>query len=72
VAIGRVYISRDVVFDENIFPFFELHAHAGAQLHVKILLLPPSLHNFHGHGVVANHRANGADPGSEFTGMLRN
>jgi histone deacetylase 1/2 len=25
VSTGRVYISRDVVFDENIFPFASLH-----------------------------------------------
>lgn len=29
-STGRVYISRDVVFDEHIFPFAELHANAGA------------------------------------------
>lgn len=44
-ATGRVYISRDVVFDENIFPFASLHENAGARLHSEILLLPPSLRN---------------------------
>jgi hypothetical protein len=36
VSTGRVYISRDVVFDENIFPFAALHPNAG------VLLLPTS------------------------------
>ena len=42
---GRVYISRDVVFDEHVFPFVELHLDAGARLRSKILLLPPTLTN---------------------------
>jgi hypothetical protein len=51
VSIGRVYISRGVVFDENIFLFAKLHPNASAKLRSKILLLPPcllaskSLHN---------------------------
>jgi hypothetical protein len=40
---GRIYISRDVVFDQHIFPFSKLHPNAGARLHSEILLLPPSL-----------------------------
>ena len=39
----RVYISRDVVFDEAIFPFSELHEKAGARLRKEILLLPNHL-----------------------------
>jgi hypothetical protein len=39
VSEGRIYISRDVVFDETIFPFSELHPNAGARLHEEILLL---------------------------------
>lgn len=35
---GRVYISRDVVFDENVFPFASLHPNAGARLRAEILL----------------------------------
>ena len=27
---GRIYVSRDVVFDENVFPFSTLHPNAGA------------------------------------------
>lgn len=36
------HISRDVVLDENIFPFQSLHPNAGAQLRAEILLLPDS------------------------------
>jgi histone deacetylase 1/2 len=39
-STGRVYISRDVIFDENVFPFSELHPNAGAHLRQEILLLP--------------------------------
>lgn len=37
VSTGRVYISRDVIFDENIFPFTKLHPNAGALLRSEIL-----------------------------------
>jgi hypothetical protein len=42
VSTGRVYISRDVVFDENLFPFSDLHPNAGRRLKEDILLLPSS------------------------------
>jgi hypothetical protein len=42
ISTGRVYISRDVVFDENVFPFASLHPNAGALLKKEILLLPSS------------------------------
>jgi histone deacetylase 1/2 len=42
VSTGRVYISRDVVFDENVFPFVALHPNAGTRLKQDILLLPSS------------------------------
>jgi histone deacetylase 1/2 len=32
VTSGRVYISRDVVFDETVFPFSKLHPNAGSLL----------------------------------------
>ena len=32
VSTGRIYISRDVIFDETIFPFAKLHSNAGALL----------------------------------------
>jgi hypothetical protein len=42
---GRVYISRDVVFDETMFPFSEMHPNAGARLRQEIPLLPQHLLN---------------------------
>uniref|UniRef100_A0A8R7Q7D9 Integrase catalytic domain-containing protein n=1 Tax=Triticum urartu TaxID=4572 RepID=A0A8R7Q7D9_TRIUA len=45
ISTGRVYISRDVVFDENVFPFSTLHPNAGARLRAEILLLSPDLLN---------------------------
>ena len=42
---GRIYISRDVVFDETLFPFSKLHSNAGARLQSEILLLPSHLLN---------------------------
>jgi hypothetical protein len=39
VKEGRVYISWDVVFDENVFPFADLHPNVGALLRSEILLL---------------------------------
>jgi hypothetical protein len=43
IKTGQVYISRDVVFDETMFPFSSLHPNAGALLRQEILLLPESL-----------------------------
>ena len=48
---GRVYLSRDVIFDEQVFPFSKLHPNAGAQLRSEILLLPDTLRD-HGLGDV--------------------
>jgi hypothetical protein len=45
VSSRRVYISRDVVFDESVFPFQNLHPNAGARLRQEILLLDSSLFN---------------------------
>jgi hypothetical protein len=42
---GRIYISRDVVFDENIFPFAAMHKNAGARLRQELQLLPDILLN---------------------------
>jgi histone deacetylase 1/2 len=44
IKSGRVYISRDVVFDESVFPFSNLHPDAGS-LSREILLLPEHLQN---------------------------
>jgi hypothetical protein len=43
---GRLYISRDIIFDETVFPFALLHSIAGAQLREEINLLPLSLQPF--------------------------
>jgi hypothetical protein len=45
IAFGRIYISRDVVFDESIFPFSKLNPNAGARLRSELLLLPQDLLN---------------------------
>ena len=51
VSSGRIYISRDVVFDETIFPFSKLHPNAGALLRAEIALLPDYMPNSdHGGG----------------------
>jgi len=44
ISSGRLYISRDVIFDENIFPFVDLHPNAGAQLRKDFILLPDNLY----------------------------
>jgi hypothetical protein len=52
ISTGRLYISRDIVFDETVFPFTSLHSNAGARLRAEINLLPLSLQpfNLHNHG----------------------
>lgn len=45
VSTGRVYVSRDFTFDEQVFPFATLHPNAGARLKAEISLLPSSLTN---------------------------
>jgi hypothetical protein len=40
VAAGRVYISRDIVFDESVYPFSKLNPNAGVHLRSEVLLLP--------------------------------
>jgi hypothetical protein len=55
-----VYISRDVIFDESVFPFSSMHDNAGAQLKAKIL--PPMLRNIHEGGhVEGTNVTNAAD-----------
>jgi histone deacetylase 1/2 len=43
---GRIYVSRDVVFDEEVFPFASMHSNAGARLKHEISLLPENLASF--------------------------
>ena len=45
VNSGHVYISRDVVSDETLFPFSKLHPDAGKCLQHELLLLPKHLTN---------------------------
>jgi hypothetical protein len=54
VSTGRIYISRDVVFDENVFPFASLHPNVGALLKKEILLLPSSIDSSSSHEGVRN------------------
>ena len=46
VSTDRVYISCDVVFDETMFPFVDLHPNVGALLRHEILLLHSHLTGF--------------------------
>jgi hypothetical protein len=50
--MGRIYISRDNVLDEMVFPFALLHFNASARLREEINFLPLSLQplNLHHHG----------------------
>jgi hypothetical protein len=43
VSSGRVFVSRDVIFDEQVFSFMELQSNAGARLRTEISLLPSHL-----------------------------
>jgi hypothetical protein len=58
----RVYISRDVIFYEQVFPFEDLHENAGAKLRQEILLLPsnllPSYDGVHGDQVSLSREGN--------------
>jgi hypothetical protein len=69
VSTELIYISRDVVFDENVFPFTQLHSNAGVHLRAEILLLPPTLCNTHEYEQVDKLMANGANPGAENGGV---
>jgi hypothetical protein len=73
ISTGRIYISRDIVFDEIVFPFASLHSNAGARLCQEIELLPLSLQPLHLHhneghelqGLVDVNPANAADSDAE-------
>jgi hypothetical protein len=39
-STDRIYISRDIIFDESVFPFASLNPNAGARYHSDVLLLP--------------------------------
>jgi hypothetical protein len=40
LSTGSIYISRDVIFDEQFFPFAALHSTTGPRYHSDVLLLP--------------------------------
>jgi hypothetical protein len=42
ISTGRIYISRDVTFEESIFWFASLNSITGARYHSEVLLLPSS------------------------------
>jgi hypothetical protein len=42
ISTGHIYISRDVIFDEYVFPFASLHSTAGARYHSDNLLESPT------------------------------
>jgi hypothetical protein len=44
VSRGRIYISRDIIFDETVFPFATLNPNAGARYHADVLLMPSTDH----------------------------
>jgi hypothetical protein len=54
VSTGRVYISRDVTFDEEVFPFFELNPNVGARLRSDVAPLHPILFR-HDCGDITTH-----------------
>jgi histone deacetylase 1/2 len=58
ISSGRIYISRDVVFDETEFPFSKLHSNAGARLREEISLLSPNLLNIHESEQLGGHMTN--------------
>lgn len=71
VSTGRVYISRDVIFDENIFPFTELHPNAGALLRSEILCLPSDLvYPYVGGEHAVDQCANGSSNSSNVSSKL--
>jgi hypothetical protein len=40
ISEGRVYVPRDVVFDETVYPFSKLNPNADAQLRVELFFIP--------------------------------
>jgi hypothetical protein len=62
LSTGCTYISRDVIFDENTFPFSKLLPNSGPRLHAEISLLPSSLVPMAGGESVFNHMSNASNP----------
>jgi hypothetical protein len=40
ISEGRVYVSRDVILDETVYPFSKLNPNAGARLREELSLIP--------------------------------
>jgi hypothetical protein len=55
LSTGHIYISRDVIFDENVFPFTKLKLNAGPRLREEILLPPSLINHSHGGEIVNDH-----------------
>jgi hypothetical protein len=71
ISTGRVYISRDVVFYEEVFPFSMLHPNASARLKSEIALLHPILlHPHDGDKLVYGHVPNAPLTANEFAEIL--
>jgi hypothetical protein len=62
LSTGRTYISRDVIFYENIFPFSKLRPNSGPQLRVEISPLLSSLVPSSGGESVFSHMSNAPNP----------
>jgi hypothetical protein len=54
-STDRVYISRDVVFDESVFPFASLNPHADKRLQKDILLFPTHTSSTSGDAHIDNY-----------------
>jgi hypothetical protein len=71
--MGHMYISRDIVFYQTVFPFSSLHSNDGARLHdeinfLSLSLLPFNLHYHEGRewqGPADVNPANATDPVAE-------
>jgi hypothetical protein len=57
LSMGQMYISRDVIFDENVIPFSKLHLNAVPRLRAEISLFPPPLYSAGG-GLVFDPMSN--------------
>jgi hypothetical protein len=56
VSTGRVYISHDVIFDEEVFPFAMLHPSAGVHLRSEIYRLHPTLFSLYSEGITVQNQ----------------
>jgi hypothetical protein len=69
VSTGRVYISHNVIFDEEVFPFAKLHPNTRARLRFEIKHIHPTLFSLDCGGIaVQNHVSNDsllANPSTE-------